>query len=340
MNKKIDIAIVGAASLNGETVLAMLAERKFPLGNLFSVDSVEQAGSHVEFKDEPLVIHDLAEFDFEQAQLAIFLSDAPTAAEYVPRASGAGCIVIDNSVCFRYEEDVPLVIPGVNDDAIADYRERMIIAMPSSATSQLIKCIKPIYDTVSIESINVTVLQSVSEMGKPGQEELGKQTAQLLNFQDVEKKVFPEQIAFNLIPEVGLVIEGGYTTDELDLIKTTQKVLNNDKISVQSTVISVPVFFGHSEVIAIRTIEELGADKAGELLDNTPGLQVTKSSHKGRPTPVTDASGKDGIQIGRIRSSLAGNAHELSLWSVADNIRSGIALNSVQTAEILVKDYL
>jgi len=340
MNKIIDIAVVGAASLAGEAVLLLLAERKFPLGKLFAVDRVEQSGSHVEYKDDPLVIHELAEFDFEQVQLAIFLTDATVAAEYVPKASESGCIAIDTSVCFRYEVDVPLVIPGINNDAIADYRERMIIAIPSSATSQLVKSLKPIYDAVGIESINVTVLLSVSEMGKVGQEELGRQTAQLLAFQDIEKKTFSNQIAFNLIPESGFTVEEGYTTDELDLIKGTQKVLSNDKISILATAISVPVFFGHSEAVTVRTTEPLGADKAAELLDNASGLLVIKNTMKGRPTPVTDASGKREVVIGRIREGLSEGVDELSLWSVADNLQSGAALNSVQIAEILVKDYL
>lgn len=338
--KQFDIAVVGAASLAGEAVLSLLAERKFPLGKLFAVDMVEQSGSHVEFKDDPLVIHELAEFDFEQVQIAIFLTDAPQAAEYVPKAGSAGCIVIDSSVCFRYEHDVPLVIPGVNDAAIAEYRERMIIALPSSATCQLVKSIKPIFDAVGIEMINVTVMLSVSEMGKAGQEELGRQTAQMLGFQDIEKKIFANQIAFNLIPESGLRVEGGYTTDELDIIKGTQKILNNGKISIMATAITVPVFFGHAEVVTIRTNEPLGADKAGELLDNSPGVRLTKETVKGRPTPVNDASGKDEVVIGRIRAGFSDENHELCLWSVADNIRSGIALNSIQTAEILVKDYL
>ncbi len=340
MAEKISLAVVGAASLAGEAVLSMLAERQFPLADLYAVDFVEQAGSHVEFKDDPLVIHELAEFDFEQVTLAIFLTEASVSAEYVPKASGCGCIVIDASACFRYDEDVPLIVAGVNDGAIADYRERMIIAMPSSATSQLIKTIKPIYDAVGIESINVTVMMSVSEMGKPGQEELGRQTAQLLAFQAVEKKAFSEQIAFNIIAQSGLAADDGYSTDELDLIKGTQKVLINDRISILPTVVIVPVFFGHSEVISIRTTEHMGADTSGELLDNLPGLQLIKEGIDGRPTPITDASGKDEVVVGRIRTGFLDRERELSLCCVADNIRSGIALNSVQIAEFLVKDYL
>ena len=338
--QQIDIAVVGAASLAGEVVLTLLAERKFPVGKLYTVDVVEQAGSHLEFRDDPVPVHDLASFNFEQVQLALFFLDAPLALEYVPRATASGCIVIDSSVCFRYEDDVPLIIPGVNDELIADYRERMIIALPSSATSQLVKTIKPIYDAVGIESINVTVMMAASHMGKPGQEELGRQTSQLLSFQTAEKNIFSEQLAFNLIADTGFVVEGGYTTDELDLIKGAQKVLINDKISIMATAIMAPVFFGHSEAITLHTTVPLGTDKARELLDNCPGLQLVKVTARGRPTPVTDASERDDIVIGRIRAGLSASEHELNLWCVADNIRSGMALNSVQTAEILVKDYL
>ena len=338
--KQIDIAVVGAASLAGETVLAMLAERKFPLATLYAVDVVAQSGSHVEYKDEPLPIHELANFDFEQVQLAIFLADAPLAAEYVPKAVAAGCIVVDSSVCFGYEKDVPLLVPGINDEVIAAFRERMIVAIPSSATCQLLKAIKPIDDAVGIESLQVTVLQPVSEAGKAGQEELGQQTAQLLNFQEAEKTAFPVQVAFNVIPESGIVLDNGHSTDELNLIKGTHKVLSNDKISMQALIVTVPVFYGHGVSISLRTRDVLGADKAMKLLDNVPGLKVVTKTGMGRPTPVTDASGQDDVIIGRIRAGLSDSEHELSLWCVADNIRSGLALSSVQTAEILVKDYL
>ena len=338
--KQIDIAIVGAASLAGEAVLSLLAERKFPLATLYAVDVVEQAGSHVEYKDEPVPIHELAEFDFEKVQLAIFLVSAALAAEYAPQAAEAGCIVIDTSIAFRYEPDIPLIVPGVNDELIANYRERMILNNPASAASQLLKTIKPIDNAVGIEELNVTVMQSVSQLGKAGQEELGRQTAQLLNFQDIQKEVFASQIAFNLIPQSGIVVEGGHTSDELDLIRTTHKALNNDKISMQATVVIVPVFYGTTESVVIKTRQGIGADKVVELLDNVPGLRVTKTTNKAPITPVSDASGVDEVIIGRIRSGISGDECELSLLSVADDICAGVALNSVQTAEILVKDYL
>ena len=338
--KQIDLAIVGAASLAGEAVLSLLAERKFPVGTLYAVDVVEQSGSHVEYKDEPVVVHELAEFDFEKVQLAIFLVEAPLAAEYAPRAANSGCIVVDSSICFRHEADVPLVLAGVNDEQMGDYRNRMILSQPSAATAQLLRVIKPIADEAGLDELVLTVLQSVSEMGKSGQEELGRQTAQLLNFQDVTKSVFPAQIAFNLIPQAGIQVEGGHTSAELDLIRATHKALNNDKISIQATVVNVPVFFGTAISLALRTSSPIREDKIVELLDNAPGVRVVKTTTKTSVTPVTDASGKDEVIIDRIRHEYMGDERSLSLWCVADNIRSGVAINSVQIAEILVKDHL
>jgi len=339
-SKQIDIAIVGAASLAGEAVLSLLAERKFPVGKLYAVDLVEQSGSHVEFKDEPVVIHELADFDFSVVQLAIFLLDGPKAVEYAPKATQSGCIVIDSSIGFRYEDDVPLIIPGLNDELIGDYRERMILSIPSSAAYQLIKILEPIHQAVGANEVTVCVMQPVSEQGKPGQEELGRQTAQLLNFQNADKQVYPSQIAFNTILHSGILLEGGYTSDELDIVKATHKILNNDKISISPTVVTVPVFFGNSSIVQIGTQEPLGADKAAEILDNIPGVRLTQTTQTQPMTPVDNASGKSELVVSRIRNSISGDEKYLNLCSVVDNIQGGVALNSVQTAEILVKDYL
>jgi len=338
--KQIDVAIVGAASLIGEAVLSLMVEREFPLGKFYAVDSVEQAGSHIEFKNEPHPINELAEFDFSQAQLALFVGGPQQAADYANLATQSGCIVVDGTGQFSFEDDIPLVVAGVNEEFIDDFRQRDLLATPSSASVLLTSVLKPIDAHAGIESVQITALLAVSEQGKEGQEELGRQTAAMMNFQEAKHEVFPERIAFNLIPQCGALDAHGFTLAEQELIKSTHKVLNNDKISISVTAVQVPVFFCHGEVVHIKTKQPLGADKIGEILDNTSGLTVVKeTSASASPTPVSSVTGSDEIQIGRLRENLD-SKHDISLWIVGDNIRRGSAINSVQIAEILVKHYL
>lgn len=340
MTKLYDIAVVGAASIAGEALLALLNERNFPLGRIYLLDAGTGGEEDVEFKGESVTLQELDGFDFSQVQLAFFLTSELVSTEYVSHATQNGCVVIDTSRAFRYDEDVPLVIPEVNPESMDGFRQRDLIACPSSATVQLLMALKPIDDAVGIESIQVTALLAVSELGKAGQEELGRQTMSMLSFKDIEKGVFPAQIAFNLIPQCGPFESNGYSHEETDLILGAKKILSNGKINIQASAIQAPVFFGHSEVVHIQTREAVTADKIGEILDNTAGLVVADPSRpETYPTPVSSASGKDDVYVGRIREDLVAETG-ISLWIVADNIRRGIAINSVQIAEILVKDYL
>lgn len=340
MEKMIDIAVVGAASPAGEALISVLGERKFPLGQLYAVQAAETDEEYVEFRGDDLPVHSLDGFDFSQVQLAIFLTAAAVSAEYVTQATQNGCIVIDTSAAFRLDEDVPLVVASVNDEMIGDCRQRDLIATPFTPVVALTMALKPIADVVGINSIQLTAMLSVSEQGKPGQEELGHQTISMLTFQDVKRDLYPAQIAFNLLPLCGVADEAGHGELEIDLVRGAQKVLKNDKINIAATVIQAPVFYGHSLSVHITTNEPVTADRIGEILDNSPDVIRVSSHQPGDcPSPVSTASGKGEVYIGRIREDLDAE-NGISLWIVADNIRRGIAINSVQIAEILVKDYL
>jgi aspartate-semialdehyde dehydrogenase len=261
--------------------------------------------------------------------------------EFAPRASAAGCVVVDNTSRFRYDADVPLVVPEVNPDALAGYRQRGIVANPNCSTIQMLVALKPIYDAVGIERINVATYQSVSGAGRRGIEELAGQTARLLNGQPLDgKSRFPKQMAFNVLPQVDEFQENGYTREEMKIVWETRKILGDDHIKVNATCVRVPVFYGHSEAIHLETREKLTASQARALLSKAPGVVVMDERKPGGyPTPVTEAASRDGVFVGRIREDLS-HPLGLDLWVVSDNVRKGAALNSIQLAELLVKTYL
>jgi aspartate-semialdehyde dehydrogenase len=249
-------------------------------------------------------------------------------------------VVIDNTSEFRYDDDIPLVVPEVNPEAIAQYKKRGIIANPNCSTIQMLVAMKPIYDAVGITRVNVCTYQAVSGTGKPAMDELAKQTAALLNGRSVESNVYPKQISFNVLPHIDVFEDNGYTKEEMKMVWETNKIMADDAILVNPTAVRVPVFYGHSEALHIETKEKLTAAQAKELLSNAPGIVVI-DEHKdgGYPTAVTDGSGTDPVYVGRIREDIS-HPKGLDLWVVADNVRKGAALNSVQIAEILVNDYL
>ena len=340
MSKEFDVAVVGATGAVGETMISVLEERNFPVRNLYPLASSRSAGSKIQFKGKHYTVKDLAEFDFSQAQIGLFSAGGSVSAEFAPKAGAAGCIVVDNTAHFRYDDDVPLVVPEVNPDAIADYKKRNIIANPNCSTIQMLVALKPIYDAVGIERINVATYQAVSGTGKEAIEELAAQTANLLNAKEIKCEVYPKQIAFNVIPQIDVFLENGYTKEEMKMVWETKKIFNDAAITVNPTTVRVPVFYGHSEAVHIETKEKITADQARELLKKAPGVKVLdRREPGGYPTAVTDASGKDPVFVGRIREDIS-HPRGLNLWVVADNVRKGAALNSVQIAEILVKDYL
>lgn len=340
MSKEFDVAVVGATGAVGETMISILEERKFPVRKLYPLGSSRSAGSRVTFKDKQIMVQDLAEFDFSQVQIGLFSAGGSVSAEYAPKAAEAGCVVIDNTAHFRYDDDIPLVVPEVNPHAIADYKNRGIIANPNCSTIQMMVALKPIYDAVGIERINVATYQAVSGTGKEAIKELAAQTAALLNVKPIIAKVYPKQIAFNALPQIDVFLENGYTKEEMKMVWETNKIFEDDSIKVNPTAVRVPVFFGHSEVLHIETREKITADEARAKLASAPGIKVLDTREPGGyPTAVTEAAGKDAVFVGRIREDIS-HPRGLNLWIVADNVRKGAALNSVQIGEILVKDYL
>lgn len=340
MSKKFNVAVVGATGAVGETMLSILEERNFPVENIVALASSRSAGSRIRFNGKTIVVEDLEGFDFKGVDIGLFTPGASVSKTHVPRAVEAGCVVIDNTSQFRYDDDIPLVIPEVNPDAIADYKNRGIIANPNCSTIQMLVALKPIHDAAYIERINVCTYQAVSGTGKEAIEELAKQTAELLNGRKAVCDVYPKQIAFNVLPHIDDFQKNGYTLEEMKMVWETRKIFEDDAIQVNPTAVRVPVFFGHSEAIHIETKNKLSAEEVRNLLRNQPGITLV-NEHKdgGYPTAVSEAAGKDPVFVGRIREDIS-HPRGINLWVVSDNVRKGAALNSIQIAEILVKDYL
>ncbi len=340
MSQIYDIAVVGATGLVGETMLEILAQREFPVGELHALASARSAGSTVMFRGRPVLVKELAEFDFAGVAVALFSAGGSVSAEHAPRAGAAGCVVVDNTSHFRNEPDIPLVVPEVNAEDIAGYPPRNIIANPNCSTIQMVMALKPIHDAVGIARVNVATYQSVSGAGRSGIETLANQTAELLNGRSVELEGQARQIAFNAVPHIDSFEANGYTREEMKMVWETRKILGDDSIMVNPTAVRVPVFFGHSEALHIETRDRISADEVRALLRQAPGIEVLdKRDTGGYPTAVTEGSRRDAVFVGRIREDIS-HEHGISMWVVADNVRKGAALNSVQIAEILVRDYL
>ena len=340
MQKTYDVAVVGATGAVGETMLSILAERNFPVGKVHALASSRSVGKRVEFGDKMIPIEDLAEFDFNRVQIGFFSSGASVSRVYAPIAAAAGCVVIDNTSQFRYDDDKALVVPEVNEHALSNYKSTNIIANPNCSTIQMLVALKPIHDAVGIETVNVATYQAVSGSGKEAIEELGGQTAKLLNGLPVESSVYPKQIAFNALPQIDVFQENGFTKEEMKMVWETHKIMEDSSISVNPTCVRVPVFFGHSEAIHLETKDKISTIQARELLEKAPGVVVIDDmTDGGYPTAVTESAGKDAVYVGRIRQNLA-NPNGLNLWVVSDNVRKGAALNAVQIAESLIQGYL
>ena len=337
MNKLVNVAIAGATGAVGETLLAILAEREFPIGELHLLASERSAGEKIEYGARQIVVQNIADFDPSGIDIALFAAGGSVSRKYAAKFAAAGAVVIDNSSEFRRDEDVPLVVAEVNPGALRD-RPRGIIANPNCSTMQLMVALAPIHRRAGIERINIATYQSVSGTGREAMDELGKQTADMLSFREIEPKIYPVQIAFNVIPHGGDFMENGYTSEEMKLVWETHRILGDDTIGVNATVVRVPVFYGHSEAVHIETRDKLTVAETRELLRAQPGLEVIDEHiDGGYPTPVTHASGKDPVYVGRIREDIS-HPRGLSLWVVADNIRKGAALNAVQLAELVVAE--
>ena len=335
-----DIAVVGATGVVGEALLEILAERQFPVGEVYALASERSIGRTVLFGSRRLDVNDLAEFDFSRVRIGLFSAGAGVSDVYAPIAAAAGCVVIDNTSRFRNEDDIPLVVPEVNPEKIADYRHRGIIANPNCSTIQMVVALKPIYDAVGIERINVATYQAVSGAGRAAVEELAKHSAAMLSGQPVKTKGDAKQIAFNAVPHIDAFQDNGYTREEMKMVWETQKILGDDDIAVNPTAVRIPTFFGHSEAVHIETRAKISAAEVRDLLQKAPGVTLLDGAAEGEyPTAVTDASGTDPVYVGRVREDIS-HPTGIDLWIVADNIRKGAALNSVQIAEILAKNHL
>lgn len=335
--RRFRVAVVGATGAVGETMLSILAERDFPVSELVALASERSAGTTVKFGDDDIVVQDLATFDPAGVDIALFSAGGDTSKAFAPKFAAAGAVVIDNSSAFRYDDDVPLVVSEVNPEA-ARTRPRGIIANPNCSTMQMLVALAPLHRKAGIVRINVSTYQSVSGAGRSAMEELGRQTGDLLNFREIDPQKFPVQIAFNLIPQIDAFLENGFTKEEMKLVWETHKILGDDSILVNPTAVRVPVFYGHSEAVAVELRERISVDEARALLATAPGVEVVdERTAGGYPTPVTHASGRDPVFVGRIREDLS-HPNGLNLWIVADNIRKGAALNAVQVAELVAAE--
>jgi len=341
MAKEYDVAVVGATGAVGETMLKILEQRDFPIRNIYPLASERSAGKKIQFKGKTVTIQNLAEFDFSQVQIGLFSAGGSISEEFAPKAAEAGCVVIDNTSHFRQAENVPLVIPEVNPDAIADYTNRGIIANPNCSTIQMVVALKPIHDFAYIERINVATYQAVSGSGASAIRELADQSARLLNGKEIEKPAtYPKQIAFNALPHIDVFLDNGYTKEEMKMVWETRKILGDQNIRINPTAARVPVFFGHSEAVHIETRDKVTAEKATELFRSAPGVTVLDTREPGGyATAVTEAANEDDVFVSRIREDIS-HENGLDFWVVADNVRKGAALNSVQIAEKLIEKYI
>ncbi len=339
MAKKLwNVAIAGATGAVGTQMIECLEERKFPVGKIKFLASERSVGKILEFNGKPVEVELLGHNAFEDVDIALFSAGGSRSEEFCPSAAKAGAVCIDNSSAWRMDQDVPLVVPEVNEHAISQYNKKGIIANPNCSTIQMVVALKPLHDYAKIRRIVVSTYQAVSGTGKKAIDELRIQTVEMLNGRPTEAKVYPHRIAFNCLPQIDSFEPNGYTKEEMKMINETRKILESD-IRVTATTVRVPVFYGHSESVNIETEKKITVEKAFELLRNAPGCKLVDDvANKVYPMPL-NAAGQDLTYIGRIRED-ASTENGLNLWVVADNIRKGAATNAVQIAEILIKKYL
>ncbi|MEN1729120.1 MAG: aspartate-semialdehyde dehydrogenase [Pseudomonadota bacterium] len=332
-NKQYRVAVVGATGMVGEALLEILDQRDFPVSEVIALASERSVGRQVNFGSRSLSVDDLATFDFKGVDFALFSAGGSVSAEHAPRAAAAGCTVIDNTSHFRMQPDVPLVVPEVNGEVLANWPGSGIIANPNCSTIQMLLAIAPIHRAVGISRINVATYQSVSGAGRQAMEELGRQCADRFNFRDPEPSVFDAPIAFNVIPAIDRLEDNGYTREELKMHKETRRILDSDQIAVNATAVRVPVFIGHGEAIHLETVDSIEIEELRTLLEGAPGVRVLEAGSLA--TPLEEATGNDEVWVSRIRKDLT-HPQGIDLWVVSDNIRKGAALNAIQIAEELI----
>ena len=337
--EKYNVAIVGATGAVGEQMREVLEEREFPVGELRLLASERSAGQYLPFQSRQLMVDVLKADSFKGIDIGLFSAGGSVSAEFAPLAVAAGAVVVDNTSVFRMAPDIPLVVPEVNAKAIANYKTRGIIANPNCSTIQMVVALKPIHDAARIKRVVVSTYQSVSGAGRKAMEELSQQVAALFTGKEIEKVKFPHQIAFNCIPHIDVFMDGGYTKEEWKMIEETRKILGEPNLAVTATTVRVPVFCSHSESVNVETYVKLSANEARRILREAPGVIVADEPENNVYPMAIDAAGKDATYVGRIREDKS-VANGLNLWVVSDNLRKGAALNAVQIAEILIRDYL
>jgi len=337
--KSYNVAVVGATGAVGNEMIRVLEERNFPVRELTLLASERSLGIEIDFHGKSVPVKVLNEDSFAGIEIGLFSAGGSVSERYAPVAAAAGCVVIDNTSAFRMAPDVPLVVPEVNSEAIAQYRERGIIANPNCSTIQMVVALKPIHDAAHIRRIVVSTYQAVSGTGKKAITELCEQTRALLSCQEVQVKVYPHQIAFNCLPHIDVFLENGYTKEEMKMVNETKKIFNDSSIAVTATTVRVPVFYSHSESVNIETEKKITADEVRKLLSEAPGVRVVDNPRENVYPLAISAAGQDDTLVGRIREDES-IPNGINLWVVADNIRKGAALNAVQIAEVLIRDYL
>jgi aspartate-semialdehyde dehydrogenase len=328
------VAVVGATGNVGRELLNILDERQFPVSEVVALASPKSIGTEVSFGDRTLKVKALDHYDFSDTDICLMSAGSAISKEWAPRIGRAGCVVIDNSSCWRYDADVPLIVPEVNAEAAAGFARRNIIANPNCSTAQLVVALKPLHDAFTIKRVVVATYQSVSGAGKDGMDELDRQTKALYSLKDVEEKKFTKRIAFNLIPHIDVFMEDGYTKEEWKMTVETKKILD-PKIRLTATCVRVPVFIGHSEAVNIECEKPITADAAREILRKAPGVLVIDNRENGGYITPHEAAGEDATYVSRIREDITVE-NGLAFWCVSDNLRKGAALNAVQIAEVLI----
>ncbi len=338
-NRKFNVAVAGATGAVGGAMLDVLARKNFPLNELRLLASARSVGKKLTFRGEEIAVQEMTEDSFKGIDIALFSAGGDRSLRFAPAAAAAGAVVVDNSSAFRMDPEIPLVVPEVNGHAIAQYKKRGIIANPNCSTIQMLVALKPLHDKYRIKRIVVSTYQAVSGTGAKAIEEL---RAQILAYAADEKmvhKVYPHQIAFNCLPQIDSFLDNGYTKEEMKMVNETRKIFEDPTIGVTATTVRVPVFYGHSEAVNIETERKVTAAEAKALLRNAPGVELVDEPTLGRYPMAIDCAGRFETMVGRIREDDS-IANGLNLWVVSDNILKGAALNAVQIAEVLIRDYL
>ena len=337
--RKYNVAVVGATGAVGNEMIRILEERDFPVADLRLLASERSIGKTLLYRGKEFPVSVLDEKSFDGVEIGLFSAGGSISERFAPIAARAGCVVIDNTSAFRMDPDIPLVVPEVNVQDIARYTSKGIIANPNCSTIQMVVALKPIHDRAKIKRVVVTTFQAVSGTGKEAIEELAEQTKSLMNMKEPAISVYPHRIAFNCLPHIDVFLENGYTKEEMKMVNETRKIMHDASISVTATTVRVPVFYGHSESVNIETEKKITAGEARNILMSAPGVTVVDDPSKNKyPLPI-DAAGKDDTYVGRIREDES-IANGINMWVVSDNIRKGAALNTIQIAEILIRDYL